>query len=291
MRPRRCRRHNGGGHPERRHLKRSRGARDLQLPGYRNFAHYDESVLRVVRFMFVVVGLAVTATTGSVATATAGMSAPTDVVSVAPQGVTVGIAYPVTVTFAGVITDRAAAEQSIDITASAPLAGSFTWLNSRVVQWNPAQFLPAHSTITVAVGGGVKTSFETGAATVGVADIDAHTFTVSIDGQVVREMPASMGKLKFPTPIGSFTALEKEQTVIMDSRTIGIPLDDPEGYKLTVNDAVRVTWGGVYVHSAPWSVGSQGYANVSHGCINLSPDNAAWYYDTVNIGDPIIVQE
>ena len=75
----------------------------------------------------------------------------------------------------------------------------------------------------------------------------------------------------------------------MDSRTIGIPLSDPEGYKLTVNNAVRVTWGGVYVHSAPWSVGSQGYANVSHGCINLGPDNAAWYYDTVNIGDPIIV--
>ena len=76
----------------------------------------------------------------------------------------------------------------------------------------------------------------------------------------------------------------------MDSRTIGIPLSDPEGYKLTVYDAVRVTWGGVYVHCAPWSVASQGNANVSHGCINLSPDNAAWYYDNVSIGDPIIVQ-
>ena len=125
---------------------------------------------------------------------------------------------------------------------------------------------------------------------VGVADIDAHTFTVSIDGQVVREMPASMGKPKFSTPIGSFTALEKQSPVIMDSRTIGIPLSDPEGYKLTVYNAVRVTWGGVYVHGAPWSVGSQGNANVSHGCINLSPDNAAWYYDNVSIGDPIIVQ-
>ena len=51
-----------------------------------------------------------------------------------------------------------------------------------------------------------------------------------------------------------------------------------------------MTWGGVYVHSAPWSVGSQGYANVSHGCINLSPDNAAWYFDTVRVGDPIVVQ-
>jgi lipoprotein-anchoring transpeptidase ErfK/SrfK len=75
----------------------------------------------------------------------------------------------------------------------------------------------------------------------------------------------------------------------MDSRTIGIPLSDPEGYKITVNYAVRVNWGGVYVHSAPWSVGSQGYANVSHGCINLGPDNAAWYFNQVNIGDPIII--
>jgi lipoprotein-anchoring transpeptidase ErfK/SrfK len=138
--------------------------------------------------------------------------------------------------------------------------------------------------------GGAKSSFEAGASVVGVADIDAHTFTVSIDGAVARQMPASMGKPKHPTPTGQFTALEKQSTVIMDSRTIGIPLSDPEGYKLTVNDAVRVTWGGVYVHGAPWSVGSQGYANVSHGCINLSPDNAAWYYDTVSIGDPIIIQ-
>jgi lipoprotein-anchoring transpeptidase ErfK/SrfK len=37
-------------------------------------------------------------------------------------------------------------------------------------------------------------------------------------------------------------------------------------------------------------VASQGNSNVSHGCINLSPDNAAWYYDNVSIGDPIIVQ-
>jgi len=139
--------------------------------------------------------------------------------------------------------------------------------------------------------GGAKTSFESGAATVGVADIDAHTFTVSMDGQVVRTMPASMGKPRHPTPIGSFSALEKQASVVMDSRTIGIPLSDPEGYKLTVSDAVRVTWGGVYVHSAPWSVASQGNSNVSHGCINLSPENADWYYNTVNIGDPIIVQQ
>ena len=243
-----------------------------------------------MRFAFVVVGLAVAATTGSIATGSAAEMTPTDVVSISPSGKTVGIAYPVTVNFAGPVADRTAAESSIKVSSPAPQAGSFTWLNSRAVQWNPIGYLPSHSTISVAVGVDFKTEFQTGAATVGVADIDAHTFTVSIDGQVVREMPASMGKPKHPTPVGSFTALEKQSVVVMDSRTIGIPLDDPEGYKLTVYDAVRVTWGGVYVHGAPWSTGSQGNSNVSHGCINLSPDNAAWYYDTVNIGDPIIVQ-
>lgn len=248
-------------------------------------------MLRVARVVCVAVGLAVTATTGSIATGSAAETTPTDVVSITPSGKTVGIAHPVTVTFAGPIVDRAAAELSIDVASPSSIrSGSFTWLNNRVVQWDPTGYLPAHSPISVTAGNGFKTNFQTGAATVGVADIDAHTFTVSIDGQVVREMPASMGKSRFPTPTGSFTALEKQQTVIMDSRTIGIPLDDPEGYKLTVNDAVRVTWGGIYVHGAPWSVGSQGNSNVSHGCINLSPDNAAWYYDTVSIGDPIIVQ-
>jgi len=248
------------------------------------------TVRRAIRNVLVVVGIAAFATAGSVATSSAGVTAPIDVASISPaSGQKVGVAYPVTVTFAQSITNHAAAERTIKIISPATPTGSFSWLNDRVAQWNPDGFWPAHAPITVTAGG-AKTTFETGAAVVGVADVDAHTFTVSIDGQVVRQMPASMGKSKYPTPIGTFAALEKQSVVIMDSRTIGIPLSDPEGYKLTVNDAVRVTWGGVYVHSAPWSVGSQGNSNVSHGCINLGPDNAAWYYDTVSIGDPIIVQ-
>ncbi|WP_304442186.1 L,D-transpeptidase [Mycobacterium sp. 3519A] len=240
--------------------------------------------------MLVVLGIAAIALAESVTTGAASVTTPTDVVSITPaSGQKVGVAMPVTVTFAQSIADRAGAERTISFSSPATPAGSFSWLNDRVVQWNPSGFWPAHSTIMVTAGG-AKTSFETGTTTVGVADVNAHTFTVSIDGQVARQMPASMGKPKFPTPKGTFSALEKQSVVIMDSRTIGIPLSDPEGYKLTVNNAVRVTWGGVYVHSAPWSVASQGNSNVSHGCINLSPDNAAWYYNTVNIGDPIIVQ-
>jgi lipoprotein-anchoring transpeptidase ErfK/SrfK len=249
-----------------------------------------QTVRRAIRNVLAVMGIAVIATAGSVSTSSAGVTTPTDVASIQPvSGQTVGVAMPVTVTFEQAIANRADAERTIAVTSPATPPGSFTWLNDHVVQWNPDGFWPAHSPITVTAGG-AKTTFQTGATVVGVADIDAHTFTVSIDGQVVREMPASMGKSKFPTPQGTFSVLRKEEVVVMDSRTIGIPLDDPEGYKLTVEHAVRITNGGVYVHSAPWSTGSQGYANVSHGCINLGPDNAAWYFDMVNVGDPVIVQ-
>ncbi|RAV11631.1 L,D-transpeptidase [Mycolicibacterium sp. GF69] len=242
--------------------------------------------------MLAVASLAVLAVTFAPPSA-AGIATPTGVASIAPAGQTVGVAHPITVTFNQAIDDRVAAERTLRISSSAipsgMPSGSFSWLSDHVMEWTPKQFWPAHSTITVTAGN-TKASFQTGATVLGVADIGDHTFTVSIDGEVMREMPASMGKPKFPTPTGSFTVLEKQNPVIMDSRTIGIPLDDPEGYKLTVYDAVRINWGGVYIHSAPWSTGSQGYENVSHGCINLSPDNADWYYNTVSLGDPVIVQ-
>ena len=36
-------------------------------------------------------------------------------------------------------------------------------------------------------------------------------------------------------------------------------------------------------------MGEQGFVNVSHGCVNLSPEHAQWYYEHANPGDPITV--
>jgi lipoprotein-anchoring transpeptidase ErfK/SrfK len=246
-----------------------------------------------IRSLLVVVGIMALGTVGSVNPSFATVApspAAVAVSSIQPaNGQVVGVAQPVDIEFSRPVADRAAAERGIRIMTSRVVTGHFSWTNDTVAQWIPDGLWPAHSQVTV-LGGDFAASFETGAAVVGVADLSAHTFTVSIDDQVVREMPASMGKPKYPTPVGSFAALQKQRNVTFDSRTIGIPLNSSEGYLINGEYAVRVTWGGVYVHSAPWSLGSQGKANVSHGCINLSPDNAAWYFDTVNVGDPIIVQ-
>ncbi|NLV77836.1 MAG: L,D-transpeptidase [Rhodococcus sp.] len=226
------------------------------------------------------------ATAADTGTAVAG-TAVTDVSP--PAGAVVGIAHPVTVRFADPVTDRTAAERAVSVTASTPVDGSFAWTSDRELTWTPDVFWPGHTAVTV-LAGGTRTQFRTGDEFVAVANRSTHQFTVSLNGQVVRTMPASMGKPGYETPVGTFPVLEKFRNLVMDSSTYGVPIDSPEGYRIDTEYAVRLTWGGIFVHAAPWSVDSQGWANVSHGCINLSTENAAWYYDNVAVGDPVIVR-
>src|SRR3954470_21658152 len=75
----------------------------------------------------------------------------------------------------------------------------------------------------------------------------------------------------------------------MDSATVGIPRDSPDGYYEKVYWDVRISYGGAFVHAAPWSVASQGVVNVSHGCVNVAPDSAQWFYYWSLSGDIVDV--
>jgi len=265
----------------------------------------------VVRCVLAVMGIAACVVAGAPDIRLAAVNQPYGfaVASVLPtRGDVVGVAHPVVVTFSAPIANRHAAERAIQIKSAPPMTGKFEWLASDVMQWVPDRFWPAHSAVELSVGDQSK-DFATGPAVVGVASISEHTFTVTIDGIDAGPpsalpaphhrphwgqegtFPASMGRPEYPTPVGTYTVLAKERSVIMDSTTVGIPIDDPDGYRLTVDYAVRISSRGLFVHSAPWAVNSLGYDNVSHGCISLSPEDAEWYFNTVNIGDPVIVQE
>jgi lipoprotein-anchoring transpeptidase ErfK/SrfK len=265
----------------------------------------------VVRCVLAVIGIAASVVAGpaGVSLAAANQSDRFAIASVLPtRGEVVGVAHPVVVTFSAPVANRHAAERAIEVKSAPAMVGKFEWLDNDVVQWVPDRFWPAHSTVTLSVGS-LSTDFKTGPVVVGVANISDHTFTVSIDGVEAGPppslpaphhrphfgeegvMPASMGRPHFATPVGSYSVLSKERSVIMDSSSVGIPIDDPEGYRIPVDYAVRITSRGLFVHSAPWAVNSLGLENVSHGCISLSPEDAEWYYNTVNIGDPVIVQE
>jgi lipoprotein-anchoring transpeptidase ErfK/SrfK len=109
---------------------------------------------------------------------------------------------------------------------------------------------------------------------------------------VVQTFPMSMGMAAghHQTPNGTYYVLEKMPSVVMDSSTYGVPVNSSWGYKVTVDLAVRIDNSGNFVHSAPWSVGDQGKRDVSHGCINLGPSNAKWFFDNFGSGDPVVVK-
>ncbi|MBS4727836.1 L,D-transpeptidase family protein [Mycobacterium sp. SM1] len=207
------------------------------------------------------------------------------------NGSTVGVAQPIIINFQRPIADRPMAEQAIHISSDPPVPGKFYWLTPTQVRWRPFSFWPANTVVKIDAAG-TTSSFRTGDALVATADDATHQLTVTRNGKVEKTIPMSMGMAagNHQTPNGIYYVQEKMPTVVMDSSTYGVPVDSAWGYKVTVTDAVRFDNSGDFVHSAPWSVSDQGYRDVSHGCINISPSNAKWFYDNFGAGDPIVVK-
>ncbi len=118
-------------------------------------------------------------------------------------------------------------------------------------------------------------------------DIATHEMQVYDNGKLIKTFPVSTGRASLPTMDGVHIAIEKSQVVQMDSATVGIPKGSPGYYNETVFWDVRISDGGEFVHAAPWSVAQQGHINVSHGCVNLSPANAEWFYNWALRGDVV----
>jgi lipoprotein-anchoring transpeptidase ErfK/SrfK len=207
------------------------------------------------------------------------------------NGSMVGVAKPIYINFARPIADRAMAEQAIHISSVPPVPGRFYWTNDTQVRWRPLAFWPANTIVNIDASG-AKSSFHTGDSLVATADDAAHQMTIVRNGTVEKTIPISMGQSAggHQTPNGTYYVLEKFPDIVMDSSTYGVPVTSPGGYKVHVQLAVRIDNSGNFVHSAPWSVSDQGKRDVSHGCINISPDNAKWFYDNFGSGDPLVVK-
>ncbi len=214
------------------------------------------------------------------------------------DGEVVGVGQPVAVRFDENIPNRLAAQRAITVTTNPPVEGAFYWLNNREVRWRPAQYWKPGTTVDVAVstygvdlGDGlfgqenVTTHFTIGDEVIATADDNTKTLTVRRNGEVVKTMPISMGKNSTPTNNGTYIVGDRFGHMVMDSSTYGVPSNSPNGYRTEVDYATQISYSGIYVHAAPWSVGSQGYSNVSHGCLNVSTSNAQWFFDNTKRGD------
>jgi lipoprotein-anchoring transpeptidase ErfK/SrfK len=220
-------------------------------------------------------------------------------------GETVGVGMPVSIQFDSAVAtakQRGDVEKLVKVTTSPKQVGAWGWLDNRQLMWRPATYWKPGTKVSVSapltgvqtgdgkwVGNDDSASFTIGSSMISTVDIKRHIMTVTRGGVVINTIPISAGRPgpKTETRSGIKVIIRKEGTVVMDSTTIGIKKGEPGYYKITTQSAMRVTWTGEYLHSAPWSVGSQGSANVSHGCVNMSPANAAWMYANSKAGDVV----
>ena len=201
------------------------------------------------------------------------------------DGEVVGVGQPLAIRFDENIPNRLAAQRAIKITTNPPVEGAFYWLNNRELRWRPEAYWKPGTQVDVSVniygvdmGDGlfgqedVKTHFTIGDEVISTVDDDTKTITVRRNGEVVKTMPTSMGKNSTPTNNGVYIVGDRFNHIIMDSSTYGVPVNSPNGYRTDVDWATQISYSGIFVHSAPWSVGAQGNTNTSHGCLNVSPE-------------------
>jgi lipoprotein-anchoring transpeptidase ErfK/SrfK len=220
------------------------------------------------------------------------------------DGQVVGVGAPVIVRFDQKVTDRAAVEKAMAVAASTTVTGAWHWINAQEVHFRPQQYWPSGTKVQVRLqlngvhagkdlwgGRNYVSGFTVGAAHVSHVDGKKHTMTVTVDGRTIGTWPVSLGKPSFATRTGTYIVLSKDKVRRMTSCSANITCDksNPNWYDLPVPWSVRLTWSGTFAHAAPWSVANQGRANVSHGCINLSPAHGKTFFGMSRFGDVVTV--
>ncbi|MFF4831282.1 Ig-like domain-containing protein [Streptomyces sp. NPDC001315] len=226
-------------------------------------------------------------------------------VTFSPKAGQYGVGQPVTAQLSVPVKDkaqRAVVERALKVDSTPAVEGAWHWVNDKELHFRPKEYWPSHATIQVHSnlegikvgdrlwgGKAAPVKLTTGDSIIAVTDAAAHSMKVYKNGAEINQIPVTTGKPGFETRNGVKVVLGKEYFVRMRGTTVGIAEGTSDSYDLPVYYATRVTWSGEYVHAAPWSVGSQGYANVSHGCTGMSTSNAEWFFDTVHEGDVVQV--
>jgi lipoprotein-anchoring transpeptidase ErfK/SrfK len=222
--------------------------------------------------------------------------------SVAPlQGETVGVGMPVIASFDLPVDDKAAFEKHMVVESTPKQVGAWHWISDTEAHWRPKKYWQAGTEVSVDIdvnsvdaGNGIygqesrKVDFTVGDANIYKVNAQTHQMKVFQNGNLLRTIPITTGKPGFTTRSGVKVIIEKFESKRMNSETVGINRNSPEAYDIDdVKWAMRVTYSGEFVHAAPWSVGDQGYANVSHGCTGMSTENAGWLYSISKRGDVV----
>lgn len=229
------------------------------------------------------------------------------------DNVTYGVGMPIIINFETPVPEhqRDEIERRLFVTSNPPQEGSWHWISSYYhtagsqIRYRPKEFWQPGTTVhaRIALGGvswgyqgiygrnDLTLDFRIGDSQImEVEDLPNNKqMTFTRNGEVIRTIPVSLGRpnpAEFRSSEGTMLIMRQEHPRVFDTRRER----GDGGWYTEVEYAMQLTTSGEFIHDAPWSVGSQGHTNVSHGCINVSPENALWLYQETQVGDPVIVK-
>ncbi|WP_328751789.1 Ig-like domain-containing protein [Streptomyces sp. NBC_00285] len=222
---------------------------------------------------------------------------------------TSGVGMPVSLNFSHAVSDRAAVQKAITVTAepAAEIVGH--WFSDTRLDFRPETYWAAGTKITLGLrlkdvqgADGVygmqskDVTFHIGRAQISTVDLGSKEMVVKRDGATLATYPVSGGNSDHTTWSGIMVISERFKQTRMESSTVGL------GDEYDISDvphAQRLTTSGTFVHGNYWASTSVfGSQNTSHGCVGLhdakgadNPSVAGYkFYDSSMLGDVVIVK-
>ncbi|MGC4768699.1 Ig-like domain-containing protein [Micromonospora sp. DT44] len=214
----------------------------------------------------------------------------------------VGVGMPLIVKFSRDVPEdyRDDVQRRMTVTSTPAQPGIWHWVSPTEVRYRPKEFWKANSKVSYRVQAGglpmgdgyygradLSVDIKIGPKLLMTVDNKTKRMTVTRDGKVIKTIPVSLGKKSTPSSSGTMVVIEKLRKTVFDTFE---ELGPEDGYRTKIDFAQRLTWGGEFIHAAPWSEGQQGSVNVSHGCVNVSMANGDWLFKNTEVGDPITVK-
>ncbi|MGX7679487.1 L,D-transpeptidase [Jatrophihabitans sp. DSM 45814] len=214
------------------------------------------------------------------------------------DGGTYGVGMPIIAWFDRAPTNAKAFAAATTVTVNGrPISGSWYFESTAhagsamEAHYRPSTYWPAHAKIQMnlpvnglTAGPGLSfddsltLSISTGAANILTVDANTLQMTVKTDNRLYGTFAVSLGASNTPTARGTKVIMEKGADISMRG---------PGYYDPHVQWTQRLTYGGEYLHSAPWNVANLGVRSTSNGCTNLSPAVAKQLFNFLEIGDVV----
>ena len=242
-------------------------------------------------------------TTGQSVFSTVDAAHEADVALNVKDGQTYGVWQVVEFNFSEPVVNKDEVEKAVTVDG-AHRNGAFRWYSDRKLRFRPEQPWDPNAKVTVTanilgkdlgngmIGNGNKTvSFRTGPEQRAFVDNNTKTLVAYVNGKETGRWPVTLGNPDWPSTTGKKVIIEQAASYAFKASSLNLKPGDLHYYPpFDASNVSRLTWSGEFIHQAlPSAMPVLGVANVSHGCVGMPPEGAAYIFETFRPGDMVEV--